>query len=126
VVRALVVDENVSLREEVVNILSAAGHGIVEASSGKEGLKLFLHHAPDVVITTVVMPDKDGLEIIAELRRLAFDGPIIAISNGAAIRRAFNLRLARMMGADEALAEPFSALELIEAVERVRNRCKRL
>jgi DNA-binding response OmpR family regulator len=113
------------VRREVVSVLSVGGHETVEANSGDEGLLLFENGAPELVITAVVMPDKDGLEIIGELRRRAFDGPIIALSNGGAIRQALNLRLARMMGADESLAEPFSASDLIEAVDRVQGGRKR-
>jgi DNA-binding response OmpR family regulator len=121
VARILVVDDDAKVRREIVDILIAAGHEIFEAISGEEGLRLFSERAPDLVITDVVMPSQDGLEIITELRRRAFGGPIIAISGGDPRRRAVYLRLARMMGADESLAEPFSASELTEAIERLQG-----
>jgi DNA-binding response OmpR family regulator len=117
----LVVDDDANVRREIVDILVAAGHEIIEAGSAEEGLRLFRESAPELVITDVVMPNMDGLEVITELRRGAFDGPIIAISDAAATRRAVYLRLARMMGADDSLAEPFSASELIEAIERLQD-----
>lgn len=91
----------------------------LEAESGNGALGLFRIHAPELVITEIVMPDKDGLELISELRRRNFGGPIIAISGGDPARRAVYLRLARMMGADESLVRPFSTSELTDAIERL-------
>ena len=119
--KILLVDDDARARREIGGILTSAGYEVIEADSGDEGLRLFRECAPDLVITEVVMPSRDGLEIITELRRRAFDGPIIAISGGNPTRRAVYLRLARMMGADASLAEPFSASELTEAIERLQN-----
>jgi DNA-binding response OmpR family regulator len=121
VAKILLVDDDARMRRALGDILTAAGHEVVEAINGDEGLRLFQERAPDVVITEVVMPRKDGIEIIAALREWAFDGPIIAISGGNPTRRAVYLRLARITGADESLAEPFSASELTEAIERLQN-----
>jgi DNA-binding response OmpR family regulator len=70
----------------------------------------------------MVMTDMDGVQLIAELRREPRQVPIIAISGEEPSRRALYLRLAIMMGADETLAEPFSASELTEAIDRLLPR----
>jgi len=125
VAKILVIDDDAKVRSEIVQILTVAGHVVLDADTGDEGLRLFAERDPDLVITEVVMPSTDGLEIITELRRRAFQGPIVAISGGDATRRAVYLRLARMIGADDSLAKPFSASELIEAIERLRDRRER-
>jgi DNA-binding response OmpR family regulator len=119
VARILVIDDNALVRRQIVDILISAGHETFEADHGDKGLYLCRDRDPKVVITALVMPNKDGLEIITELRREAYRGPIIAISGGDASRRALYLRLAKMMGADESLAEPFSASELVETIDRL-------
>jgi DNA-binding response OmpR family regulator len=117
--RVLVIDSDDAVRREVISILGAAGHETIEANNGDRGLRLFYAEAPDLVITAIFVSDRDGLEVIADIRRAAYDGPIIAISGGRASRRALYLRVARMLGADDSLAEPFSASELVESIERL-------
>jgi DNA-binding response OmpR family regulator len=117
--RVLVIDSDDAARREVISILGAAGHETIEANNGDRGLRLFYAEAPDLVITAIFVSDRDGLEVIADIRRAAYDGPIIAISGGRASRRALYLRVARMLGADDSLAEPFSASELVESIERL-------
>jgi DNA-binding response OmpR family regulator len=119
VVRILVVDSNVQTRVEIVHILMAEGYETIEAEDGNEASRLFRQHDPEMVITAVVMPNKDGLELISELRRGSYQGPIIVFSDGNATFRSNYLRLARMMGADASLAEPFSATELVATIDQL-------
>jgi two-component system response regulator YesN len=119
VAKILVVESEGEVRRKIVDTLIGAEYETLEASDGREGLALFLEDRPDLVFTAMVMPHVEGLELIAELRRRGYDGPIIAISDTRASRRALYLRLANRLGANDTLAEPFSASELLWTVERL-------
>ena len=117
--KVLVIDSNEAVRLEVIDILRAAGHETVEATNGADGLRLFFEESPELVITSIFIPNKDGLEVIAEIRAAAYHGPVIAISGGETSRRALYLRVAAMLGADATFAEPFSARELVESIKHL-------
>lgn len=112
----LVIDDEPQLRSVLVRILSRAGHAVIEAKDGREGMKLFYAHRPQLVITDVFMPDKEGIETIGEIRRKAPETYIIAISGGA--RSFAPLDLAAKLGADATLAKPFRLDELLALVAR--------
>lgn len=115
----LVIEEDPQVRREIVDILATAGHEMREAQDGREGMCQFRRHRPTLVITAIVMPNMDGLETIRALRSEAKRVAIIAVSDRGSSRAALYLKLAKMVGADEAMASPFSASELIEAVDRL-------
>jgi CheY-like chemotaxis protein len=118
VVTALVIDVDAEARRAVHSILKAAGFDVIEAACGREGLALSRAHRPALVVTAILMPVMDGLEVIRALREEGFAGAIIAVS-GYQSRAGLYRQAARLMGADETLAEPFSASELAQAVERL-------
>jgi DNA-binding response OmpR family regulator len=92
----------------VCRILENAGYEVRAAFNGAEGLKLFRHERPDLVITDLYMPEKDGLEMIMELRRADEKIRILAISGGSLnINIDDMLNAAEMFGADAILAKPF-------------------
>ena len=62
--RVLLIDDDSSLREVVKFILTDAGHEVLEAADGDEGVRLFEAEAPDLVLTDMRMPGRDGLEIL--------------------------------------------------------------
>lgn len=93
------------------------GYDIVEASSGKEAAKLFEREVPDLVLTDLVMPEKDGLEIIREFQRKSPGIKIIAMSGGGRMNTGDYLKIAGMMGAQYLLAKPFSNDEMALALE---------
>ena len=113
--KILVIDDDAQMRRLVVRILKGAGHEVLEAENGQEGLSLFRIHRPALVITDILMPYKDGLEVIRELRGNAQRVAIIAISGDGPLF----LDIAKKWGADVALAKPFSPLELVEAVDKL-------
>jgi DNA-binding response OmpR family regulator len=117
--KILVIEDDPQLRREIVDMLAAAGHQALEAQDGRKGLGLFNLHRPTLVITAIVMPDMDGLETIKALRKETQRVAIIAVSSGGPPRGALYLNLAKMAGADEVMATPFSASELVDAVNRL-------
>ena len=112
----LVIDDEPQVRRLIARILNGAGHTVHEADNGRGGISLFHRVHPALVITDIVMPDMEGLEMIRELHREASTIPILAISGGGP---AVYLRAATGLGATAALAKPFGAAELLSVVERL-------
>ena len=110
--RILLIDDEESIRTLMRQILEQSGHAVIEARGGTEGLALFPHAHVDLVITDIVMPDMDGLEVLRELRRMDPSVQILAITGGDVERGAVYLNTARLMGAATVLAKPFGAAQL--------------
>ena len=111
--KILIIDDDPQIRRLVVEILANAGHEIFDVKDGEEGLRLVQTQRPALVITDILMPEIDGLEVIRELRRDTPRIPAIAISGGDAIY----LRMAKRLGATTTLVKPFRPMELLKAVD---------
>lgn len=114
--RILVIDDEELARFTVREILESAGHEVVEARDGVEGLAMQRAQRCDLVVTDVIMPRKEGVEMIIEMKQEQPALRIIAISGGGRTRNLDFLKLAKEFGADKVLAKPFSADDLIGAV----------
>ncbi len=115
--RILVIDDEEFARSTVRKYLESAGHSVIEARDGDEGLALQNEDPCAVVITDIIMPEKEGLETIMALRRSDPDLPIIAISGGGREGYRGYLEAAKPFGANHSLAKPFSQDDLLGAVE---------
>ena len=117
--RILLIDDEEPVRTLLRKMLEQFGHTVIEARGGTEGLALFPHAHVELVITDIVMPDKDGLEVLRELRRMDPSVKILAISGADVDRRAVYLNTARLMGAATVLAKPFVADQLRAAIDEL-------
>jgi len=117
--RILLIDDEEPLRTLLRTTLERAGYEVIEASDGQMGLQLLAESSVDLVITDLVMPEKEGLETILELRRQNGSAKIIAISGGGRINPKVNLVIAEKFGALRTLAKPFSQQEILDAVAEV-------
>ena len=117
--RILIVEDDEHIRTMFRRMLEGAGYEVIEASNGKEGLKAYHDYSPDLVITDIVMPDKEGTEMIAELRRDFPDVKIIAISGGGVISSSRYLGVVKILGVDRTFAKPVQPKELLAAVREV-------
>lgn len=115
----LLIDDDDLLRRMLAITLTKMGHQVTEAPNGREALRLFAAEPPDVVLTDMVMPDKEGVEVIGELRRLQPDLKIIAMSGGGRGDAFDYLKIARLMGAASTLQKPFSNEALATAIATV-------
>ena len=115
----LVIDDEEQIRTIIKKILEAEGYNVVVAGDGKEGLKAFNESPVDLVITDIIMPEKEGIEIIRDLKNNSENIKIIAISGGGNIGPDEYLFLAKKLGVDMTLAKPFRRNELISAVSEV-------
>ncbi|MEO5957891.1 MAG: response regulator [Opitutaceae bacterium] len=83
--RILLIDDDDDVRTVLRLTLIHFGHTVIEARNGREGLELFAEARPELVITDIVMPEKEGLEVIIELRAHRPPVKIIAISGGGRV-----------------------------------------
>lgn len=112
--RVLVIDDEADLRELYSVNLVEAGHEVLTASNGAEGLGVVERESPDVVVVDLMMPVMDGYEFLQNLRRLPGHQGTPAIVASAIATGGFSIKL----GASGFVAKPFDADELVSVVER--------
>lgn len=117
--RVLIIDDEPHILLMVKKMLERAGYEVDLASNGSEGLRLFESISPDLVITDIIMPEKEGLETIREMRRINKDLKIIAMSGGGKISADNYLETAKIFGASKLLEKPFSQKEMLIYVEEL-------
>jgi CheY-like chemotaxis protein len=115
----LVVDDEPSVREIMEITLKRAGHRVSGVADGAKASRRLRESPFDVVITDLLMPERDGLELIRELRTAYPHVRIIACSGGGRVNGQQYLQLAKGMGAHGLLAKPFLPGDLCEAVHRI-------
>jgi len=104
--RILVVDDEEQVRLLLRIFLEKKGHEVIEAVDGEEGINLYRQTPTDLIITDLIMPKKDGLNMIMELKKEFPKVKIIAISGGGAIEPKRYLALAQGLGAGRILYKP--------------------
>ena len=114
----LVIDDAVVMRDLVRRMLAQTSHSIIEAEDGEAGLTLFSRHRPDVVITDLFMPNKEGIETIRDIRRTKGNTKIIAMSGGATQGDEY-LTAAKELGADAVLPKPFGRRDLLALIDQL-------
>ncbi len=115
----LLVDDDNEFRAMLSEALTGEGYEVQEASDGRQAIKLYESQPTDLVITDLVMPEKEGLEMIVEINRLHAGVKIIAISGGGRVGSQDYLKIAKALGAQRVLAKPFSHREILEAITQV-------
>ena len=115
----LVVEDEPVILRVVSELLRDSGHKVATAVNGKEAMKLARGAHFDLVITDLVMPEKEGIETIMDLRRQSPTTKIIAMSGGGRGSAEVYLALAERLGASRTLAKPLSREEMLEAVADV-------
>jgi len=117
--KILVIDDEAAVRALLSKILERDGFSVITASDGKEGMKKFKIEPVDLVITDLIMPEKEGVELIMELKKGFPDVPIIAISGGGRNSAESYLNIAKLLGADAVLEKPIHKEKLLETVKKV-------
>ncbi len=118
-IRVLIIDDDELVRATLSRTLMAAGHEVIEAVDGNEGLRKFKGGNIDLVITDILMPEKEGLETIQELRQADGEVKIIAISGGDRLGNRSYLGMAAALGADGVLSKPYRRQELLAKIDAV-------
>jgi DNA-binding response OmpR family regulator len=119
VARILIIDDEDQPRRMLQQVLIRAGYDVVEARDGNQGLQLFRVSQTDLIITDILMPEKEGLETIIDLRREFPAVKIIAISGGGRTGNLNFLEVAKRLGAQRTLQKPFELQEMLIAVREL-------
>lgn len=113
----LVADDEAGIALLLQKWLQEAGHTVMSVDNGVDAARLLKTHRFDLVITDVMMPDSDGLEVIAACKKLQPAPRILAISGGGKYLPGNDcLKIAQGLGADAVVLKPFSAEQVFDAI----------
>mgnify|MGYP002641283528 CR=1 FL=1 len=115
----LVIDDDKNIRTLLRTILEREGYRVVDALDGDKGIRRYQESPTDLVITDLIMPGKEGIETIRDLRREFPHVKIIAVSGGGRIGPDSYLKMAKGVGALRTLSKPFDRMALLKAIEEV-------
>lgn len=110
----LVIDDDDLIRVLLRSALEAAGYEVMEAANGRQGLELYRHRPTDLVITDIVMPELNGLDMLLDLTREFLQAKVITISGAGGDQNV--LDAAKLLGARQTFQKPFSLPQLLDAV----------
>jgi DNA-binding response OmpR family regulator len=117
--RVVVIEDEPAIRRGVVDALHLSGYDVAEAADGAQGLVEALRRGVDLVLLDLLLPKRDGLDVLAEVRKVRPTLPVIILTaRGTEDDRVRGLK----MGADDYVVKPFSARELLARVEAVLRR----
>lgn len=116
--RVLLIDDDDLMRESLEAALLYFGHEVRIAPRADIAFTMIDQDMPQVVVTDIMMPDKDGIEVIRTVKKRWPDLPIIAISGGGMSPGDDILTIARVLGATETLPKPFDIADLSKAILR--------
>jgi DNA-binding response OmpR family regulator len=123
--KILIVDDNDLVRATTRAMLQSAGHEVHETGDGNAAVDYVRKTPPDLVLTDLVMPIKEGVALIRELRRTGYSGAIIAMSGGGGeTGPSALLNMAREQGADDCVSKPFHRSDLFARVTAVLEQRK--
>jgi len=115
--KILLIDDEPDICEMTKLLLERVGHQVVCTSDSRQAARLLHEQTFEVVITDMLMPDKDGLEVMADLRRNHPEVRIIASSGGGRVSSDSYLHIARRSGAHALLPKPYTLQELMTCIE---------
>ncbi|MGB7569639.1 MAG: response regulator [Chitinivibrionales bacterium] len=113
--KALIIDDDEPIRDHLRHMLEKSGYEVHEASNGTEGMNCLSFHSYDIVFTDLVMPEKEGIETICEIRSLHPDCKVIAVSGSV------YLSMAKALGAHATISKPFTKYDVDKAIANVYN-----
>ena len=115
----LVIDDDETIRVLLRAILEREGYRVVDAPDGAKGIRRYEESPTDLVITDLIMPGKEGIETIRDLRKEFPHVKIIAVSGGGRIGPESYLKMAKGVGALRTLSKPFDRLVLLKTIQEV-------
>ena len=119
--RILIIDDDAAVRGTLRTLLQKAGYETLEAPDGREGSQML--DGVDVVITDLLMPEVDGVDLLSLIRKSGLDVPVIAMSGGGRVDPRSYLEVAKALGAYAAFAKPFDLDVMLATVrEAIESR----
>jgi len=117
--KILIIDDDIQIRTMLRKFLEPLGYDVHDAPDGKEGLRIYREKKADLIITDIIMPEKEGIELISELKREFRDAKIIAMSGGGRIGPDSYLKIAEKLGALHTFSKPISKNALLGVVRDI-------
>ena len=117
--RILLIDDDEQVLDMLYESLTREGYDVLRASNGEQGLRLYRQEPVDLIITDIIMPEKEGIETIIELRQDFPDVKIIAMSGGGRIGTKDYLHLAKIFGVQRTFTKPVAREELLIAIKEL-------
>ena len=117
--RILIIDDEPQIRSMLTLMLERDGYEVVEAPDGVEGIKVYRQNPADLIITDLIMPNKDGIGMIIDLKKEFPDVKIIAMSGGGLNKPDGYLKGAKKLGASCTLTKPIDREEMLRAVRDI-------
>jgi len=117
--RILIIDDEPQIRSMLKLMLERDGYEVIEAPDGAEGIKVYRQNPADLIITDLIMPNKDGIGMIIELKKEFPDVMIIAMSGGGLNKPDGYLKGAKKLGAACTLTKPIDREEMLKAVKDI-------
>lgn len=117
--RILVIDDDEIVRAALSGVLNARGHEVTDTESGETAIRLHREQPFKLIVTDILMPDFDGIEVIRRFRQVDPGIKIIAISGGGWADPDQFLSMAQRLGAVATFSKPFDWEALVAAVERL-------
>ena len=119
-IRVLIIDDEDQFRSMLRQFLESSGYEVVEAVNGDEGVGLFFEKPADIVISDIIMPEKEGIETVMEIKRQFPDAKVIVVSGGGWYGPDLDFDMAEKLGA-LTLKKPFELQELSETIQKLLN-----
>jgi YesN/AraC family two-component response regulator len=117
--KVLIIDDEPAILQMMKRLVEKAGYLVELASDGEDGMILFEEGSFDLVITDIIMPKKEGIEIITAIRKNHPKTKIIAMSGGGKFAPEGYLKSANMLGATRIFKKPFNHREMIDAIKEL-------
>jgi len=122
----LVIDDDQHVRGMLRTVLEDFGYTVLEAADGNIGVQIFEQNQVDLIITDIIMPDKEGLETIRDIKKTAPEAKIIAMSGGAKVGPGTYLKLAERLGAQRVFEKPIQISVLLNSIAELLGDHKRV
>ena len=117
--RILIIDDEPQIRSMLTLMLEREGYEVVEAPDGVDGIKIYRQNPADLIITDLIMPNKDGIGMIIDLKKEFPNVKIIAMSGGGLNKPDGYLKGAKKLGAACTLTKPIDREEMLKAVREI-------
>lgn len=116
--KILVIDDDIQIRNALNTLLSRNKYSVITASTGKEGLVQAKKNHPDLILSDIMMPEMDGLEMLQELKKMDPDLPVILMTGFSSIEGAIK---AIRYGADEYLIKPLDHVDVLHLIKKAQK-----
>ncbi len=117
--KILVVDDSAFMRTMIINILKDGSHEIIQASNGNEAIARFSEAQPDLVFMDIVMPDKDGVQALKEIKAMDSNAKVVMCTSVGGQEKIVNDAI--QAGASDIITKPFRPEEITKVLDNITN-----